>query len=98
MAEFERKKSFLMYHNYQDHIEMLSDSEAGKLLKLLFEKAVMGADPDPGEIGGALGMCYSFISSQMDRDEAKYREKCRKNRENGMKGGRPKAETERFNK
>ena len=82
----ERKRSFPCYLNYKKPLEQLTDAECGKLLRAMFEYEETGALPD---FTGALAMAFSFISAQMDRDRAAYEEKCRKNAENGAKGGRP---------
>ena len=82
----ERKRSFPCYLDYKKPLEQLTDAECGKLLRAMFEYEETGALPD---FTGALAMAFSFISAQMDRDRAAYEEKCRKNAENGAKGGRP---------
>lgn len=82
----ERKRSFPCYLDYKNPLEQLTDAECGKLLRAMFEYEEAGALPD---FTGALAMAFSFIRSQMDRDRAAYEEKCRKNAENGAKGGRP---------
>ncbi len=96
------KKAFQLYTDYKEHIDRLSDVEAGQLLKAIlnYENGV-----NPSDLPGAVGMCFSFIRAQLDRSEEKYREKCFINSSNGKKGGRPKAEkqtvieeTERFSK
>ena len=40
-------------------------------------------------------MAFEFMTLQAKIDREKYEEKCRKNRENGMKGGRPKKAEEK---
>ena len=35
-------------------------------------------------------MAFSFFKQTFIRDDEKYKEKVKKNRENGLKGGRPK--------
>lgn len=87
MAE---KKSFQVYYDYEEHLELLSDEEKGRLLMAMLKYAKTG---EVSGLEGATMMAFSFIRLQMDRDDAKYEETCRKNRENGSKGGRPK-ETE----
>lgn len=87
MAE---KKSFQIYYDYEEHLELLSDEEKGQLLMAMLKYAKTG---EVSDLEGATMMAFSFIRLQMDRDDAKYEETCRKNRKNGSKGGRPK-ETE----
>ncbi|MBA1336758.1 MAG: hypothetical protein HPY66_3194 [Firmicutes bacterium] len=74
-----RKKSFILYHDYRQHLELLSDEEKGKLLMALFEYSEDGVIPD---FDGMLKMAFSFIKAQIDRDAAKYAAVCEKNREN----------------
>ena len=82
----ERKRSFPCYLDYKKPLEQLTDAECGKLLRAMFEYEEVGSLPD---FTGALAMAFSFIRSQMDRDRAAYEAKCKKNTENGAKGGRP---------
>lgn len=78
---------FMLYFDYREHLELLTDEERGRLLTALFEYAEHGAVP---ELSGASKMAFSFIRSQIDRDFARYRERCERNRENGKRGGKPK--------
>lgn len=89
-----------MYKEWSDPINMLSDNQAGKLLKAMYEYWTDGKQPDFNN-DPALTMISSFIFSQFKRDEIAYEEKCQINKANGAKGGRPKnqskpKETERF--
>lgn len=87
----ETKKSFVLYCDYRQHLLLLTDEERGKLLIALLDYAETGEEP---KLEGAALMAFSFVRSQMDRDAAKYAEKCRKRREAGKKGGRPKSDDE----
>lgn len=80
------KKSFLMYLDWRQHLELLTDSERGRLWIALFDYQESGCLP---EFSGALQMAFSFIRAQLDRDSAAYEKRCSENRENGKKGGRP---------
>ena len=81
-----KKKSFILYCDYLEHIQMLNDAEAGKLFKAILQYV---ADGTAADLPGASGMAFSFIKSQIERDNAEYEAKCEKLRENGAKGGRP---------
>lgn len=81
-----KKKSFILYCDYLEHIQMLDDAEAGKLFKAILQYAVDGST---AALSGASGMAFSFIKAQIERDNADYEAKCEKLRENGSKGGRP---------
>lgn len=82
----ERKKSFILYCDYQQHINLLTLEEKGMLLECIFEYSNTG---EMIEVSGTVRMAFSFIKSQLDRDREKYAEKCSVNKENGAKGGRP---------
>ena len=81
------KKSFVLYCDYREHIKLLSVEDKAALLDAIFAYA-SGEDV---ELKGAVGMAFSFITSQMDRDAVKWEEKREKLRQNGAKGGLAKA-------
>ena len=81
-----KKKSFMIYIDYRQHLDLLTDEERGKLITALFDYAESRKIPD---LPGAAMMAFSFIKAQMDRDERKYIERCEVNKANGAKGGRP---------
>ena len=70
-----RKKGFLLYNDYYEHIKLLSNEEVGLLTIALFEYAESKKLPN---FEGGLAMAFSFIRAQMDRDGEKYEETCRK--------------------
>jgi hypothetical protein len=80
-------KSFLFYLDWRQHLAMLTDEERGQLLMKLLDYSETGVLPD--DMGGAVGMAFSFMRAQLDRDKEKYEARCKANRENGAKGGRP---------
>ena len=81
-----RKDSTIVYDKHVDICsEFLSAEQFGKLMFAL----IKGDEPDFGD-DQMLAMAFAFISLQKDLDDKKYEERCRKNRENGKKGGRPK--------
>lgn len=86
------KKAFYLYNDYIDHVKLMSDEDAGKLFKAILEYE---NDLEVQELSGVAAMAFSFIKNQLDRDSNKYEEICRKNRENGMKGGRPRKNTQK---
>ena len=83
-----KKKSFILYCDYLEHIELLSNEETGKLFKAVLQYAASGDTKET--LDSAAMMAFSFIKSQMERDNADYIAKCEKLRANGAKGGRPK--------
>lgn len=94
------KKSFVLYLDYAEHLDQLTDAECGQLLRAIFAHEDPER-PEPTYLRGATAMAYSFIKAQLDRDREEYEKKCEKNRKNGLKGGRPtkpkeSQKTERF--
>lgn len=95
------RKNFLLYREWGRPINLLSDAQAGILLKSFF-KYWDGEAPTFDDEG--LKMISSFIFAQFDRDSVAYQKKCAANQANGKKGGRPKTQqnptkpkkTERF--
>ncbi len=80
------KKSFILYQDYEQHIDLLTDEQAGKLLKAIF-KFNAGNVP---ELDPVVQMAFSFIKSNLERDNGKYASIIERNKNNGLKGGRPK--------
>lgn len=81
------KKSFLMYTSYLDNVEILSDEEAGQLLKAIY--AFVNGNELP-KLDRVVQLTFNPIKSHLERDMEKYKDICRKRSENGAKGGRPK--------
>ena len=74
-----KKKSFILYADYIKHIRRLSDEEAGRLFKAIFDYVNEGKLPD---LDGMAAMAFSFIANQLDTDLQKYEETCKKRSEN----------------
>mgnify|MGYP004657340267 CR=1 FL=1 len=77
-----KKKSFILYADYIKHIGKLSDEDAGRLFKAIFDYVNEGKLPN---LDGMAAMAFSFISNQLDNDLQKYEETCRKRSENVKK-------------
>ena len=75
MAE---KKSFMIYLDNEKQVNMLTDEQAGKLFKALFEFAKDGTETDFKD--GMTAMIFSFMADSITRDTAKYNAKCEKNK------------------
>lgn len=67
-------------------IDLLSEAEAGRLLKALMHYASDQEDELPGQEK----LVFAMLKAQMDREAATYDAYLEKQRENGAKGGRPK--------
>ena len=87
MAKSE-KNSFLLYYDYEESVLLLNMEQRGRLFSALFAYEKRGETPDI-EDDNMLKMCFSFIKTSLDNNREKYNERCRKNTENGKKGGRP---------
>ena len=74
-----KKKSFILYADYIKHIRRLSDEDAGRLFKAIFDYVNEGKLPD---LDGMAAMAFSFIANQLDTDLQKYEETCKKRSEN----------------
>ena len=86
----ETKKNFLLEKEQQEVFETLTDEEAGKLIKGIFRYLSTG---DSG-LTGMMNAIFIPIKKSIDKNEENYKKICERNRENGLKGGRPKKETE----
>jgi hypothetical protein len=76
------KEYFCAYHSYLKSIRNLSDAECGRLFKALLQYS---AGEQLINLQGREGIAFDFICEQIDRDNEKYEEKCRTNRENRAK-------------
>lgn len=80
------KDSFILFTEYKEQVDMLTDEQAGILFKAIFCYSAGEALPPMDAI---TKMAFSFIRSAMDRADDKYQRKVDANRENGRRGGRP---------
>jgi hypothetical protein len=81
------KNSFLIYLDYEEQFNLLTDEQIGQLMRAIMKYEKTKEEP---QLDGMLKMAFSFIKTQLDRDREKYEEKCERNRQNGTRGGRPK--------
>ena len=76
------KKGFVLYKDQKDVIDDLTDEEAGKLIKAIYEYETTGELP---ELDRMLQLVVKPFVSTLKRDKVKYNEKCQKNKENAEK-------------
>lgn len=77
------KETFILYTSYKDAIMVLSDEQAGQLLKAIFEYATTG---DKQEISDtAVKFAYMLIVSQIETSNKQYEKKCERMRANIQK-------------
>lgn len=84
------KDSFILYQEQKEIFDSLTDNEAGKLIKAIFEYE-SGQSP---KLNKTLSLVFIPIKNALDRNRQKYEAQVEKNRENGKKGGRPKKANE----
>ena len=77
-----KKKSFILYADYIKHIRRLSDEDAGRLFKAIFDYVNEGKLPD---LDGMAAMAFSFIANQLDTDLQKYETVCKKRAESAKR-------------
>ena len=82
------KKSFILYLDYQEHFDLLTDADRGKLISAIFRYVSSGDIP---EFDGMPKMAFSFVRSALDRDAEKYQCEIEKRREAGRLGGEARA-------
>ena len=85
------RDSFLLFTEYKEQIEMLSDEQAGALMKAIF---CYVADEELPTMDTITKMAFSFIKAAMNRADTSYQRKVEANRENGRLGGRPSKKAE----
>ena len=86
------KNSFILYHEYQEHFNLLTDEELGKFMRVIFDYEINGTLPD--NLPPMQKMAFSFIKKDLDDNREKYNVKIEANKANGSKGGRPKTESD----
>ena len=73
---------FCCYHSYLEAMEQLNDAERGRLFTACLTYSKTGEAP---ELRGNERFVFPAFRSQIDRDNANYEEKCRKQSENARK-------------
>lgn len=81
------KKSLLLYYDYAQHFNFLTDEQTGKIIKAMLDYEINGVFPEFSE--PIMQMTFSFIRTNLDRDKEKWFETCKTNKKNGKLGGRP---------
>lgn len=76
------KEYFCCYHSYLEAMEQLNDAERGRLFTACLTYSKTGEAP---ELRGNERFVFPAFRSQIDRDNANYEEKCRKQSENARK-------------
>ena len=94
------KDTFILKTDYIEYFRQLSLSveDIGRLMLAVFNYQATDTLPTADELGAGLYPVFMMIKVDLDKNYRKYEEKCRKMRENGQKGGRPRRENENQNK
>ena len=79
------KNSFVLYEDYEELFDRLSDEEAGQLIKAIFDYERSGELPDLPRL---LEFIMLPIKNTLDRDSDKYDKIVEKRRKAGAKGGK----------
>ena len=82
------KKSFILHADSLDILSELSDEQAGVLFKAI-NSYHSGKEV---KLEGLMNAIFIQFKNQIDRDREKYEKRCKRNKANGSKGGRPKSE------
>lgn len=83
-----QRASFLFYFDWAENCKEINDKDFGQLVRIIIDYAKTG-EADTSELPAESRLAFGFMRGQLDRDRQAYTEKCRKNTENGKKGGRP---------
>ena len=86
------KKSFLVYCDSLECIDFMTNNQKGELFTALLKYA-SGETVDEFSCG-AVRASFNFMTSQINRDAGKYENIVERNRQNGMKGGRPRKDND----
>ena len=82
------KKSFVMYQDWKAAIDLMTDEQAGKLLKAIYAyQEDPGADVDDP----AVKMVFQLMKGRFKADAESYEATCKRRAENGRLGGLAKA-------
>ena len=79
------KDSFLLYYEWEEYFEGLTDRQLGELLRAVFAYEKRGE-----RYGGTdreVSMALRFVQGTLDRNREKYERMCERNRKNGKLGG-----------
>lgn len=81
------QNSFILYTEQKAVIDKLTDEQAGKLIKALYEYSTTGIMP---KLDSILDLVITPFITALDRNKEKYQETCKKRALAGSKGGKQK--------
>lgn len=83
------KESFVIYKAFYEPISELSDEDLGQLFRFIFLYQTKGIEPTNTS---RIYMAFQFFKNQFRLDNEKYLGVVNRNKNNGLKGGRPKTQ------
>jgi hypothetical protein len=83
-----QRKSFIIHKDSLSVLDELSDEQAGLLFKAMKDYQ----NDEEIELDSLTKIIFSPFKAQFDRDNEKYKKIVERNKNNGLKGGRPKTE------
>ena len=85
------KNNYIMHSTYNEHFNLLTDAELGRLIRDVNNYVETGALPQYNEKEErVINMAFSFMKATIDLEKENYIKKCEQNKRNGARGGRPK--------
>lgn len=86
-GEWERrwkmKNSFILYHSYKRHLELLTNEQRGVLFTAIFDYSESGVVP---ELEPVVKMAFNFIAEDIDINKQKWEDTVEARSEAGRKG------------
>ena len=79
MATKPKKKSFVLFADFVTAVSVLTDEQAGRLFKLIYAY-VNGLEVSKSQ-DPAIAAMFEMFRTQIDRENEKWEEKCRRNKE-----------------
>lgn len=89
-----KKDSFVLYTDQKAVLDKLSDEQAGKLIKAIYEYVENGEMP---ELDNVLDLVITPFKTVLDKDKVKYEEVSKARAEAGSRGGKAKESKEKQN-
>lgn len=76
------KNSFIVYHNYKEKLQNLTDAQIGKLFRAMIDYSITGVEP---KLTAILSIAFQFIKVTIDEEKQKYNKICQRNINNIQK-------------
>jgi len=83
MTHQNNSKSFILHKDSLSILDKMEDKQAGQLFKVIYHYQINNKLPE--DIDPVLDLLVTTFINQFKRDQEKYEEKCRKNKENAKK-------------